>query len=46
MGMPVVVEIVDANANQEIFKEIFDYLISAEERFSVYKKNSEITLYN
>ena len=44
--MPVVVEIVDANANQEIFKEIFDYLISAEERFSVYKKNSEITLYN
>ena len=44
--MPVVVEIVDSNVTDEIFEEIFDYLISVDERFSTYKKSSEITLYN
>ena len=46
MGMPVVVEIVDINATRTIFDEVFNYLISIDERFSTYKKNSEITLFN
>ncbi|MCX6752500.1 MAG: FAD:protein FMN transferase [Candidatus Nomurabacteria bacterium] len=46
MGMPVVIEIVDSSASTEIFEEIFSYLISVDERFSTYKKDSEITLYN
>jgi FAD:protein FMN transferase len=46
MGMPVTIEIADLNAEIEVFEEVFDYLISVDERFSVYKKNSEITLYN
>ena len=46
MGMPVNIEIVDSNATKEIFEEVFNYLISVDERFSTYKKNSEITLYN
>jgi thiamine biosynthesis lipoprotein len=46
MGMPVAIEIADLNAKREVFEKVFDYLISVDERFSVYKKNSEITLYN
>ena len=46
MSMPVVVEIVDQGATGEVFEEIFNYLISIDNRFSVYKKDSEITLYN
>ena len=46
MGMPVSIEIIDSNATPEVFQEVFDYLISVDERFSTYKKNSEITLYN
>ena len=46
MGMPVIVEIVDPNVTTEAFEGIFSYLISIDERFSVYKKTSEITLYN
>ena len=46
MGMPVIIEIIDSNVTSEVFKEVFDYLISIDERFSTYKKNSEITLYN
>ena len=44
MGMPAVLEIVDSNANKEIFEEVFSYLISVDEKFSTYKKNSEITI--
>lgn len=44
--MSVVIEINDSNATLRVFEEIFDYLISVDERFSTYKKNSEITLYN
>lgn len=44
--MPVTIEVVGPNITQEIFDEVFDYLISVDERFSTYKKNSEITLYN
>lgn len=46
MSMPVVIEIVDANITEEVFEEVFDYLVSVDERFSVFKKNSEITLFN
>ena len=38
MGMPVVVEVVDLNITEEVFEEIFNYLISIDERFSPYKK--------
>lgn len=44
--MPVIIEIVDSNATLEVFEEVFNYLISVDERFSVYKKTSEITSYN
>lgn len=46
MGMPVIIKINDSNVTEEVFEEIFNYLISIDERFSTYKKNSEITLYN
>jgi thiamine biosynthesis lipoprotein len=46
MGMPVIIEIVDLNATPEAFEEVFRYLVSVDERFSPYKKNSEVTLYN
>ena len=44
--MPVTIEIVDSNATTKIFEEIFNYLISVDEQFSTFKKNSEITLFN
>ena len=46
MSMPVTIEIVDSNATEKVFEEIFNYLISVDERFSTFKKDSEITLYN
>jgi len=46
MGMPVTIEIVDQNVKKEIFNEVFGLLISIDERFSTYKKVSEITLFN
>ena len=44
--MPAIIEIVDSNASPLVFEEVFNYLISVDEKFSPYKKNSEITLYN
>lgn len=46
MGMPITVEIVDASANEETMKSVFDYFRSIDERFSVYKTTSEITKMN
>lgn len=46
MGMPAIIEIVDPGATADDFAEVFDYWVSVDERFSTYKKNSEITLYN
>ena len=46
MSMPVTIEIVDSNATEKVFEDIFNYLIRADERFSTFKKDSEITLYN
>jgi thiamine biosynthesis lipoprotein len=45
MGMPVSLEIVD-HADAEIFKIIFDYFKSVDEKFSTYKKTSEVSRIN
>lgn len=43
MGMPVLLEIVDAAATQEDYDMIFDYFTAVDERFSTYKDTSEIS---
>lgn len=44
--MPVTIEIVDAQANQKIFDEVFDYFQYVDEKFSTYKDSSEIMRIN
>lgn len=46
MGMPVTVEIVDATANEEIFKKVFAYFTEVDKKFSTYKSDSEISKFN
>ena len=46
MGMPVVLEIVDASASQASLDAVFDYFTYIDEQFSTYKSTSEITLFN
>lgn len=46
MGTPVAVEIVDKEAKQELFDEVFDYFRYVDQKFSTYKKDSEITMLN
>ena len=46
MGMPITVEIIDSHATEEIFKEVFDYFVHIDERFSTYKDTSEISAIN
>src|ERR1035437_4293691 len=46
MGMTISIEIVDPGINEKIFDKIFSYFEKVDETFSVYKKNSEITLIN
>ncbi len=46
MGMPVTLQIADVAATEESFVEIFDYFRTIDKRFSTYKKESEITLFN
>lgn len=46
MGMPVIVEIIDITANQEHFDAVFDYFRRVDEKFSTYKKESEISRIN
>ncbi|HUC31698.1 MAG TPA: FAD:protein FMN transferase [Candidatus Paceibacterota bacterium] len=46
MGMPITAEIVDPQANEQIFNEIFDYFVHIDEKFSTYKSASEITAIN
>jgi FAD:protein FMN transferase len=45
MGMPIEIDIV-ADAPQEVFEDAFAYLVSVDERFSTYKKESEISRIN
>lgn len=44
MGMPIIVEIPGAEIS--IFERVFDYFKGVDERFSIYKKSSEISLIN
>src|SRR4051812_46469475 len=46
MGMPVTIEITDKNAKTEDIKKIFNYFRAVDERFSPYKKTSEISRIN
>ena len=46
MGMPVTVEIVDRGAEAKTIKQVFDYFKSVDEKFSTYKKDSEISKIN
>ncbi|MCX6799639.1 MAG: FAD:protein FMN transferase [Candidatus Falkowbacteria bacterium] len=46
MGMPIVLEVVDKRANQQTLNKVFDYFTYIDEKFSVYKKTSEITAIN
>ena len=46
MGMPISVEIVDGNAAQDNINKIFNYFKYVDEKFSVFKNNSEITKIN
>jgi thiamine biosynthesis lipoprotein len=46
MGMPIVVEIVDPGATEEIFRSVFDYLTYVDETFSTYKESSEMMRIN
>lgn len=46
MGTPVAVEIVDKEAKQELFDEVFSYFKYVDQKFSTYKEDSEITKIN
>lgn len=46
MGMPVTIEIADDAANSAIFEKIFSYFQYVDNKFSTYKKESEISLFN
>lgn len=46
MGMPITVEIVDEAANEDNINKVFDYFRHVDEKFSTYKKESEISLIN
>ncbi len=46
MGMPITVEIVDARATQIELDKIFDYFKYIDEKFSTYKRTSEIMAIN
>ncbi len=45
MGMPVTVEIID-DKDPEVLGRVFDYFTEVDERFSTYKKESEISRLN
>ena len=46
MGMPVVVQVIDKNAKEEDVSEVFSYFHYIDNKFSTYKKNSEISQIN
>lgn len=46
MGMPITVDLADKHAKKENLEIIFDYFRSIDERFSPYKKDSEISKIN
>ncbi|HUD45002.1 MAG TPA: FAD:protein FMN transferase [Patescibacteria group bacterium] len=46
MGMPITVEIVDAEFPKDAFKKVYEYFTYIDNKFSTYKKNSEISQIN
>lgn len=46
MGMPITITLIDSNASQKDIDSIFDYFQSIDNKFSTYKKDSEISKYN
>lgn len=46
MGMPITIEIVDEEVTTKIFEEIFTYFRTIDEKFSPYRKTSEVSLIN
>jgi len=46
MGMPVTVEIADTTADRVLLESVFSYFMAVDERFSTYKKDSEISRIN
>jgi thiamine biosynthesis lipoprotein len=46
MDMPITVDIVDTGVSVSNIDRIFDYFTAIDNRFSTYKKNSEISLFN
>jgi thiamine biosynthesis lipoprotein len=46
MNMPITVEILDRKAKKQNIDAVFDYFKSVEERFSFFKKTSELTQIN
>ena len=46
MGMPIKIEIVEKSATEDIFGKAFSYFQYVDDKFSVYKNNSEITRIN
>lgn len=44
--MPVIIEIIDNDANQEFFDELFAYFVYIDAKFSTYKSTSEISKIN
>ena len=46
MGMPVTVQIAEGNATEEDIQEVFAYLNYIDQKFSTYKKDSEISRIN
>ena len=46
MGMPVMIQVVDASVTQEDINEVFSYFHFIDKKFSTYKKDSEISQIN
>ena len=46
MNMPITIEIVDMLKDELIFDEIYEYFRMVEDRFSVFRKDSEISRIN
>jgi len=46
MGMPIMLEVVDAAADESLLEGIFDYFHHVDEKFSTYKNSSEISRIN
>lgn len=46
MGMPITIDIIDITVTTDIFDEVFDYFKNIDEKFSPFKKTSEVSAIN